>query len=176
MLSFDLPISNRDASLLTNQWNVLDVIPQNYNNQQAPTIGRSPVEVEINLAIISFHKIDENQQSFIADVFLHKKWIDPRLKFPRTIDPRKKLVLNSQWLPRIWTPAINFRNARSSSISSTINPTIYVTLSNNSEVFVAAKMSLDLNCNFDFSKYPFDSQQCHIEVTSREYSAFHSTY
>lgn len=171
---------------LSNQWSLLEIIPNNYNNQQPPMINRSPVDVEINLAIISFHKIDENSQSFISDVFLHQKWKDPRLRFPRLIrdvnslnnqrnlidvSPNfsRKIVLNNQWINRIWTPSINFRNSRAASVANSINPSIYITLDNNSNIFMAVKMSLDLNCNFNFANYPFDAQDCHIEITSRKF-------
>lgn len=50
-----------------------------------------------------------------------------------------------------------------------MTPAMYITINNESEIFLAAKMSLDLNCAMDFSNYPFDTQDCHVEVASREF-------
>lgn len=130
----------------------------------------------MSLALLAFHKVSESDQSFRTDVFLHLKWKDPRLILPRSLVSNSfnhkgndKLILGSNWVSRLWIPALNFRNARSSAIFSSITPAIYITVNNESEVFLAAKMSLDLNCNMDFSKYPFDTQRCHVEVSSRKY-------
>ena len=168
LIQFVTNSSREQQNALFPQWSLQEILPPNYNNQQPPTFNGAPVEVEVNLSILSFQRINENEQSFVADVFLHQKWLDRRLTLPRGFNPKKKLVLNSNWLTRIWTPSINFRNARSSSIATAINPTLYVTLNNNSEVFVAAKMSLDLKCKMNFAKYPFDSHSCYIEITSRK--------
>lgn len=164
------------ASPSISQWNLQDVLPANYNNQQAPNVDGQPVDIEVSLALLAFHKVSESDQSFRTDVFLHMKWTDPRLVLPRSFAANgfsqkvnDKLILGSNWVSRLWIPSLNFRNARSSAIFSSITPAIYLTVNNESQIFLAAKMSLDLNCNMDFSKYPFDTQRCHVEVSSREY-------
>lgn len=126
------------------------------------------MDVKINVAILSFHKISEQDQSLRVDTFIHMLWTDPRLGFPRSVDPRGRLVLGNQMVSHLWHPALNFRNARSTQIFNSISPAVYATLNNRSEVFLALRLSLDLNCDMDFSSYPFDTQHCKIEIGSRE--------
>lgn len=155
------------------QWTASDIIPPKYNPQQPPAFG-GPVVVRVNLFILSFHRLVEADQSFKIDAFLHMMWTDPRLTLPRTWDPTKRLVIGSSVLSQIWVPHLNFRNARSTTVVNSITPSLYATLSNASEIFMSAKMTLDLNCNMDFSRYPFDSQKCQIDIASRKYfSALH---
>lgn len=150
-------------------WRVQEVIPSNYNNQQPPILSTGEaVDVRVNLAILSFHKISELEQSIRLDTFMHIMWTDRRLTFPRSVDPSVQLVLGSQAVSHLWVPSLNFRNARSTQIFNSISPAVYATLSNRSEIFLAIRLSLDLNCDMDFSSYPFDTQRCKIEIGSRE--------
>lgn len=153
----------------TTSWRLQDIIGPTYNSQQPPSINDDePVEVVINLAILSFHKISETDQTLRADVFLHMIWTDKRLSLPQGYDPNKKLVLGSQTVSSLWMPALNFRNARSTQIFNSISPAVYATLNNKSEVFLAIRLALDLSCAMDFSRYPFDTQRCKIEIGSRK--------
>jgi hypothetical protein len=145
-----------------------DIIGPTYNSQQPPSISDEPVEVVINLSILSFHKISEIDQTLRADVFLHMIWTDKRLSLPPGYDANKKLVLGSQTVSSIWMPALNFRNSRSTQIFNSISPAVYATLNNKSEIFMAIRMALDLHCAMDFTSYPFDTQHCKIEIGSRE--------
>lgn len=158
----------REASPAIPQWRIQDIFPSNYNSQQPPVVNDEPVEVVINLAILSFHRISELDQSLRVDVFLHMIWTDRRVVLPQGLDPRKILILGSQTVSHLWVPALNFRNARSTQIFNSISPAVYATLNNESEIFLALRLSLELNCAMDFSKYPFDTQLCKIEIGSRK--------
>lgn len=148
-----------------------DILPSNYNNQQSPNVEGEPVNINVSLALLAFHKVSESDQSFRTDVFIHLKWVDKRINLPRSLlnsnNIHDKLILSSNWVSRLWIPSLNFRNARSSAIFSSMTPAMYITINNESEIFLAAKMSLDLNCAMDFSNYPFDTQDCQVEVASR---------
>lgn len=157
----------RDAPVMP-QWQMKDIFPANYNSQQPPVMNDEPVEVLINLAILSFLRISELEQSIRIDAFMHMIWTDKRLVLPQGLDPRKSLVLGSQTVSHLWVPALNFRNARSTQIFNSIAPAVYATLNNKSEVFLALRIAVDLNCAMDFSKYPFDTQSCKIEIGSRK--------
>ena len=161
-----LPTDRHDPTAL--QWRLQDILPANYNNQQPPVVKDEAVEVRVNMAILSFHRISEVDQSLKLDIFLHLMWTDKRLNMPRGLDGRKKLVLGSQVVSHLWVPALNFRNARSTQIFNSISPAVYATLSNRSEVFLAVRLSLDVNCDMNFASYPFDTQRCKIEIGSRE--------
>ena len=149
-------------------WTPAEVVPSNYNAQQPPSFN-GPVAVGISLSILNFHRLSEADQSFKIDVFLHLKWSDRRLSLPRSWDPSKKLILGSALVNQIWMPTLNFKNARSTQIMNSLTPAIYATMGNTSEVFLSVKMTLDLNCNMDFARYPFDTQRCSVEIASCKY-------
>ena len=153
-----------DRNLL---WSPSEVLPSNYNAQQPPSFT-GPVEVGVSLFILNFHKLSEADQSFRIDIFLHLKWTDKRLTLPRSWDPNKKLVLGSPLVSQIWMPSLNFKNSRSTSILNSLTPSVYATLSNSSEVFLTTKMTLDVICNMNFANYPFDTQNCSVEIASRK--------
>lgn len=112
-------------------------------------------------------KINKNSlKSFTVDVFIQQKWRDFRLRTPRGIPNGHKIVLDENWKNALWKPSIHFKDARSGQVSNVISPSIYVTITNRSQVFMAAKLSLELNCDMHFAMYPFDKQQCSVELGS----------
>ena len=90
---------------------------------------------------------------------------------PTGLDSKTKLRLNKSWKDRLWTPDTYFRNAIDGSVSN-INPMIYLTIENQTKVFMAVKLSLELSCDMDFVKYPFDTQKCSLELSSRKSNEF----
>src|SRR5699024_8214973 len=69
------------------------------------------------------------------------------------------------WHERLWTPDTYFRNADSGRVSNILSPTYYFTVTNYTEIFMAVRLSLKLQCAMNFAKFPFDSQKCFINIT-----------
>ncbi len=79
-----------------------------------------------------------------------------------------KYTLSSQWKDRIWTPDTFFRNAIGGGIANVMSPSLYFTVTETTNVFMAARLQMKLSCDMNFKKYPFDYQTCYIRISTCE--------
>ncbi len=77
-----------------------------------------------------------------------------RLRSPTGVDSKSKLRLNKNWKDRLWTPDTYFRNAIEGSVTNIIDPILYLTIENQTKVFMAVKLTLEFSCDMNFVKYP----------------------
>ena len=65
-------------------------------------------------------------------------------------------------------PDTYFRNSVSGGIPKLFFDNFYFKLSNTSDIFMAARVQMNINCDMNFIKFPFDRQKCFINITTRE--------
>src|SRR5438105_5041018 len=115
-------------------------------------------------------------------MILYEFWQDHRLKFPEGFSKSENMTLSHSWKELLWTPDTYFANAPSGHLAGVRQPTLYYIFYNQTYVLSSQRVSLDLTCDLDFTKYPFDTQTCYIEIAScklakvRENYAFISRY
>lgn len=157
----------------------VDILPPHYYRNIAPVIRGDPVHVKVSVVILSMTVSSGSDQTFDADIFYHNTWTDHRLRKPSNEAALQHLPssspssssppvfkLPSSWRNRLWIPDTYFRNAISGTVSNILTPTHYFTVTNYTEVFMAVRLSLKLSCEMNFSKFPFDTQTCFINITS----------
>jgi len=102
----------------------------------------------------------------VMDFFYHLHWYDHRLTAPAT----EIVTLGSEWKDKLWIPDTYFRNSMSGGIPTVLHPSVYFTITNGTQVFMAARFQLKLSCNMEFTKFPFDNQICFVNITTCEYT------
>ncbi|RWR98941.1 Glycine receptor subunit alpha-2-like protein [Dinothrombium tinctorium] len=116
---------------------------------------------------VELYRIDnEAVQVNVMDLFIHQKWIDDRLVFPKNMTKDKFISLQSVWKQRIWTPDTFFKNGIAGDLTSENFRTNYFQLYENKTVWMSSRVSVDLVCEMDFSKYPHDFHFCNISLMS----------
>ncbi|CAG2118615.1 unnamed protein product, partial [Medioppia subpectinata] len=153
--------SSRDTN-----WKMDEILPSNYNYLVAPVVNNTAVQIDVSLSLLSFRSIKEKSLSFEVEVFLHQYWSDVRLRSPTGVDTKTKIRLNKSWKDKLWTPDTYFPNAIDGSVSNIMDPIVYLTIENQTKVFMAVKMTLEFSCDMNFAKYPFDTQKCSLELSS----------
>lgn len=66
-------------------------------------------------------------------------------------------------------PDTYFRNSVMGGIAKLFADNFYFRITDKNLVFMAARVQMKLNCDMDFIKFPFDSQTCFINITTREF-------
>ena len=109
------------------------------------------------------------KQAFDIDLFYHLYWNDDRLRGIDNIP--ENITLGSEWKKHLWIPDTYFRNAISGGVANDMmSPSHYFIIRNRTNVFMAARLRMKLNCDMDFTEYPFDRQLCYMNITTRKYS------
>ncbi|XP_023229557.1 glycine receptor subunit alphaZ1-like isoform X2 [Centruroides sculpturatus] len=102
------------------------------------------------------------------DIFFHQYWFDRRIKVPATYE-EERIVLDNRWRDSLWIPDTYFKNSINGNVHNIVIPYTYLVLHNNSELFMAARLGLTLNCGMNLASYPHDIQECDIKIMSLLY-------
>ena len=143
--------------------------------------------VLVNISVIYIDDLDETQMTFAVKLHVKLKWSDSRLTFYNLRDEMKRgNVIGAEEKGEIWFPKLVFTNSLPEiQIQNDDTAVVTVTkegspiLNENNELFAENEIfkgeenpivleryiDLDLRCNFEFSKYPFDQQLCSVLVS-----------
>ena len=163
------------------------VVLNDYYNRKMPPVpklGEQTTKIGIRMIIEKIFQLSEANQEYDIKFVLKMSWYDTRLTFHNLKEKTYSNILSSTDTQDIWIPYIYFRNSRrndmvegTSSASITVIREGNFTLSEdnvldeinmfkgseNKLVFehVYAKL---LSCNYKLQMYPFDFQQCTINL------------
>ncbi|XP_015788673.1 glycine receptor subunit alpha-2 [Tetranychus urticae] len=151
-------------------WSPAEIVPNLYNNQQAPYINETPIKVDLDLYIQSIRPTSDHSVQRI-NFLVTKSWDDFRLQTPRNIGPSRRISLDRRWKDILWIPNLYFVNSVSGSVSSNVDSSMYIALSNRTRLQLLAFISLNIVCSNDFSSYPFDQLDCNLEIVPLSESA-----
>jgi hypothetical protein len=142
--------------------------------------------MEMNVTIFSISNFDEMHMTFKSRFSLKLKWLDWRVTFynlkesPVNFNSLGDDDLKTLWLPRlIFSNSLDEKYLNFDSLSSVFvqrigSPTISLpTEVNEDEIFdgevnpfiYIRTYEMTLECSFDLENYPFDHQNCHIDVS-----------
>lgn len=125
------------------------------------------------------------------DLDLVQFWKDERLQVPAALQlsPNPKLTLDYRYKQLFWTPPLQLTNTKQVTLNSFFEPIVFLEINNRKQVFLNAKLTLELDCNYQlstkhrhadnklerfgrsFGQFPFDGKECGIELISCEYDA-----
>lgn len=75
--------------------------------------------------------------------------------------------IRSTEFSHFWQPKLLIRNGLSTSVVESVNKVEYVEVMPATQMInLCRRMNLQLICKFDLSQFPFDAQECPIEVES----------
>lgn len=93
-----------------------------------------PVDVGVQLYIISISSVSEIQMDFTSDFYFRQSWMDSRLKF----DARPgiyELYVGAEVADRIWVPDTFFANEKSAYFHTATTPNTFLRIAHNGSVF-----------------------------------------
>ena len=160
-------------------------LPKDYNPGEMPTI---PTEVLTFFEINNIREINDKKMTVTIDFFQEMTWIDDRIKtnFPEDIVKLGGAPLTNKQLYHIWTPPLWIQNLFSFELRSIFDPTVGLFIhrkskcqvveccnehdKSNKTLHTAVTFNFEARatffCNFDFTWYPFDTQDCKFMMSS----------
>ena len=122
---------------------------------QPPSVGGHPVEVAVALYITDFVAIDETKETFEVSGYLTASWKDSRLVLPIDAADRKK---RGYRLGEIWAPSVESANTISHKSMQ-----YWLTAGKDGVVTYVERFDSVVSNNFDFRRFPFDTQLLRLE-------------
>ena len=152
-----------------------------YRKPFPPFTGSNKTIINITIDINGIRDIDELAMTFTAEVKVFLRWRDQRLTY-RNLAQRKN-ILSKVWSDQIWLPPLYFSNTKDYieilsrwyqvAIISHGQPLLNkISELNKANIFKGKENDLELHseneltfkCNFEMWRYPFDVQQCSVDV------------
>lgn len=127
-----------------------------------------PTTVLFHVTVMGLDSIDETSMTYAADIFFAQTWKDHRLRLPENMTSEYRL-LEVEWLKNMWRPDSFFKNAKSVTFQTMTIPNHYMWLYKDKTILYMVKLTLRLSCAMNFLIYPHDTQECKLQMESREY-------
>lgn len=151
---------------------LLDNLIEGYDKRLRPNFGGQPVIVTVGLWVLSIDSINVVDMDYKLDFFLRQLWKDPRLKH----EWNGTLALSNTMMNKIWVPDTYFENSKSSQFHKVTMINKLLSISPDGGVHYNARVTIRANCPMDLRLFPFDKQQCNLNIESYGYNAENMQY
>ena len=160
-------------------------LPTNYNPGEMPSI---PTEVLTRFEVNNIREINDKKMTVTIEFYQEMTWIDNRIQtnFPDSVLKIGGIPLTNKQLKQIWTPPLWIQNLFAFELRSIFDPTIGLYIhrktkcqiieccstleKENDTLYTAVTFNFEaratIYCNFDFTWYPLDTQDCKFIMSS----------
>lgn len=149
-------------------WRPEQLIPANYNKMKAPSKDGEPADVSVSLKITQIPEVNEADQSYHIRCIVTQVWRDERIVYPEQ-EPSDRIFLTAGIAKNMWIPNTFFGNSFNL-VHPALAPVVSYELTRDKWITLHARMSLKLNCEFDLSYFPHDTQVCDVEIESETHT------
>ena len=125
---------------------------------------RTPTIIRTNLYIRNIERLDTAEMTWKTQITFRHQWNDPRLMFNDINGKISYLILQDE--QQIWKPDTMFSNSRRTERMRDIAPNTLIRIYPNGNVLFSTRINLLLACPMDLTYYPFDTQNCAIQISS----------
>ncbi|XP_025987441.1 glycine receptor subunit alpha-2 isoform X3 [Solenopsis invicta] len=149
-----------------------DLLPEDpklYDKMRPPKKDGQATVVYFHVTVMGLDSIDENSMTYAADIFFAQTWKDNRLRLPENMTSEYRL-LEIDWLKNMWRPDSFFKNAKSVTFQTMTIPNHYLWLYKDKTILYMVKLTLKLSCAMNFLIYPHDTQECKLQMESRNFT------
>ncbi|XP_048578395.1 gamma-aminobutyric acid receptor subunit beta-like isoform X3 [Nematostella vectensis] len=145
---------------------LLGKVFEKYDKRVRPFYGIKPLQVSLDMLILSFGELREASMEYSVDMYLGQFWQDPRLAFG--LD--RYIILGGEATDKLWVPDTFFVNSMESKLQSMMftNKKVWISLMNGT-LMLSARLVTRNSCKFDLRNYPLDQQTCHVAFESFSY-------
>ena len=106
------------------------------------------VTVNVTAFVLKLFDYNNERNSIRMSFFYREQWVDGRLTFDGNDTDIKQIVLKQDTLDKIWTPDTFFTNSFDNTIHhNQPNPTTFLKMSSEGEVFYSKKLTTDVGCH-----------------------------
>uniref|UniRef100_A0AC35U418 Ig-like domain-containing protein n=1 Tax=Rhabditophanes sp. KR3021 TaxID=114890 RepID=A0AC35U418_9BILA len=125
-----------------------------------------PTNIVIQMYIEGMSSFRAATMDFQVDIYFQQLWVDKRLKHSGS---KRILIKDKHTFAMIWTPGLYFANAKEAAFHDVTDPNFLVWIYPNGTVFYDTRISLNVICMQNLSRYPHDTQSCKLRILSYAY-------
>eukprot|EP00112_Aurelia_sp_Birch-Aquarium-sp1_P002757 Seg1305.7 transcript_id=Seg1305.7/GoldUCD/mRNA.D3Y31 product="Glycine receptor subunit alpha-3" protein_id=Seg1305.7/GoldUCD/D3Y31 len=145
---------------------LLKNLTQDYDKRMRPNANGPPVNVSIQIGIVSLGPFNAKTFSFEVDMYLRHWWNDPRLRYPGS----SSYNYNGNPADIIWVPDTYFENSKKAHTHAIMTENRRATISPNGDVYVSMRVTATSSCPMNLHLYPMDTQECPLLLSSYSFA------
>ncbi|XP_066972801.1 glutamate-gated chloride channel alpha-like isoform X2 [Macrobrachium rosenbergii] len=153
--------------------NYEQIVPVGYRQEIAPReLDGSPLMVNFSIKVNGIVEANQRHTSVILDAYFRVTWYDQRLNYPgdEADKSHDSIILNPVVLEQIWLPDPYIFNVRRIEGVTMLKTVQGVLMHRDKKMFISTALKIQLDCTGLFSRYPFDEQECPVDVYSYMYT------
>uniref|UniRef100_A0A914DLR5 Neurotransmitter-gated ion-channel ligand-binding domain-containing protein n=1 Tax=Acrobeloides nanus TaxID=290746 RepID=A0A914DLR5_9BILA len=125
-----------------------------------------PIKIQIHVYIMHF-SVDQMQQTILVNGHIYMVWNDEKLVWNSSEFSEVRTTIAKQW--ELWQPDLRVANSVSGvnqyfEISKRSHASLTSNGPDSTKIEVYPTFSMKIGCQFDYSNYPFDQQQCALRL------------
>jgi len=140
----------------------INAILESYDRKLRPNAGGKPVEVTVEVKVVSFGELDEANMEYSMDIFFRQWWYDPRFKHNSSIP----FNMAADPTELFWTPDTYFFNVKRIKYHFVTRENMRVMIYSTGKIYFSARITLTAQCDMNFRLYPMDTQHCPLIIES----------
>ncbi|XP_077983739.1 gamma-aminobutyric acid receptor subunit beta-1-like [Glandiceps talaboti] len=156
-----------DAERIQNITTTIDAILKTYDIRLRPGFGDDPVNVQMDMRIVSINSISEVNMDYTITMYFRQYWVDERLAYNPLLG---NISFDGRLADRIWVPDTYFVNDKKSFIHEVTVSNRLLKLEPNGSVLYGLRITTVASCMMDLHNYPLDVQNCTLEIESYGYT------
>lgn len=139
-------------------------IDKNYDKDvRPPTENNGPTKIGVSIYVMALPKVDDINMEFHMDMYFRQFWRDTRLQYQsRQVRKIKQASLKH----RVWTPDPFFVNQKEGHVLDNPADNTLFSIDTRGSIVYSSRQLVTTSCLMDLKKYPFDVQQCTLEIES----------
>ncbi|XP_076055612.1 uncharacterized protein LOC143033883 [Oratosquilla oratoria] len=155
-----------------------------YRNNQPPPNDNTgqPLQLETMIKILRFSNINDKEMNLNIDLKITMSWFESRVEYRNLNNLSHNNVISNADMAQLWTPRLFFKNVHNGQVKE-MEPIITVEPTGPPKPYSFTQELLDqlypgssgklylqnqyvgtFSCRFELIKYPFDEQDCTIEL------------
>ncbi|XP_031570188.1 gamma-aminobutyric acid receptor subunit gamma-2-like [Actinia tenebrosa] len=133
-----------------------------YDIKVRPNDGGDPVDVTVEVKIVSFGEFLEASMEYSLDIYFRQWWVDPR--FAHDVDRIFNIAGDATKI--FWTPDTYFVNAKRSIYHYVTKENMRIMIWPDGRIYFSTRITLTVQCSMNFLIYPMDTQRCPLIIES----------
>jgi len=126
--------------------------------------------VGITMRVLALHKVDDVNMEFHMDMYFRQFWNDKRLAFGQSANPPVSKIKHASLKELVWVPDPFFVNQKEGKVLDNPADNTLFSIDKDGNVMYSSRQLVTTSCMMNLKKYPFDVQECRLDIESFSHS------
>ena len=120
----------------------------------------------LQIYVMAIPELDEKKMEFHLDMYFRQFWNDRRVAYGTNANPPVHKIKQASLKTRVWVPDPFFVNQKEGRVLDNPADNTLFAIESQGDILYSSRQLVTTSCIMDLKKYPFDIQECGLEIES----------